>query len=111
MPQHELLACAQCGCFAFSCFEDFAIRVRYEECQSAALDAGYEKIALYALQNDNGVLVPTHAAKQLRDGRWMSKLGGLEDIEHNTVGDVNDRVTEPLLNSCGAPMKRRTEFP
>ena len=28
MPQHELLACAQCGCFAFSCFEDFAIRVR-----------------------------------------------------------------------------------
>ena len=27
VPQHELLACAQCGCFAFSCFEDFAIRV------------------------------------------------------------------------------------
>ena len=26
MPQHELLACAQCGCFAFSCFEDFSIR-------------------------------------------------------------------------------------
>ena len=29
VPQHELLACAQCGCFAFSCFEDFAIRVNY----------------------------------------------------------------------------------
>ena len=28
MPQHELLACAQCGCFAFSCFEDFAISVK-----------------------------------------------------------------------------------
>ena len=28
VPQHELLACAQCGCFAFSCFEDFAIRVK-----------------------------------------------------------------------------------
>ena len=28
MPQHELLACAQCGCFAFSCFEDFAIRAK-----------------------------------------------------------------------------------
>ena len=24
VPQHELFACAQCGCFAFSCFEDFA---------------------------------------------------------------------------------------
>ena len=29
MLQHELLACAQCGCFAFSCFEDFAIRVNF----------------------------------------------------------------------------------
>ena len=29
MPQHELLACAQCGCFAFSCFEGFAIRVNF----------------------------------------------------------------------------------
>ena len=29
MPQHELLACAQCGCFAFSCFKDFAIRVSF----------------------------------------------------------------------------------
>ena len=28
MPQHELLACAQYGCFAFSCFEDFAIRAK-----------------------------------------------------------------------------------
>ena len=35
MPQHELLACAQCGCFAFSCFEDFAIRVN---CGSTAQD-------------------------------------------------------------------------
>ena len=31
MPQHELLACAQCGCFAFSCFEDFAIRVNVSD--------------------------------------------------------------------------------
>ena len=30
VPQHELLACAQCGCFAFSCFEDFAIRVKLQ---------------------------------------------------------------------------------
>ena len=34
MPQHELLACAQCGCFAFSCFEDFAIRVNVRPEQS-----------------------------------------------------------------------------
>ena len=36
VPQHELLACAQCGCFAFSCFEDFAIRARSCRCDSMA---------------------------------------------------------------------------
>ena len=35
MPQHELLACAQCGCFAFSCFEDFAIRVSWTYCDNS----------------------------------------------------------------------------
>ena len=35
MPQHELLACAQCGCFAFSCFEDFAIRAKSYAANSA----------------------------------------------------------------------------
>jgi hypothetical protein len=33
---------------------------------------------------------PTHAAKQLPDGRWKSKLGDFEDIEHNTVKAVED---------------------
>jgi hypothetical protein len=40
---------------------------------------GVEKIALYA--NDAGW---THAARQLADGRWTSKLGRLVDIEHDT---------------------------
>jgi hypothetical protein len=26
---------------------------------------------------------PTHAARMVRDGRWISKLGASEDIEHN----------------------------
>ena len=26
--------------------------------------------------------IPTHAARQLRSGRWTSKLGQAEDIEH-----------------------------
>jgi hypothetical protein len=26
---------------------------------------------------------PTHAARQLDNGRWTSKLGELEDIEHS----------------------------
>jgi hypothetical protein len=42
-------------------------------------EPGYEKVALFA--NPEGV--PTHAARQLPDGRWTSKLGRLEDIEHS----------------------------
>ncbi len=63
--------------------------LRYEECQDGILEIGYEKIALFAIQDDNGLLVPTHAAKQLSDGRWTSKIGRLEDIKHNKVVDVN----------------------
>lgn len=41
------------------------------------VEEGFEKVALYAL---NGF--PKHAARQLPNGRWTSKLGSLEDIEH-----------------------------
>ncbi|MCG8587287.1 MAG: hypothetical protein MI757_21490 [Pirellulales bacterium] len=30
----------------------------------------------------------THAARQLPDGRWTSKLGKAEDIEHDSANDV-----------------------
>jgi hypothetical protein len=43
-----------------------------------SLDAGVEKVAIYALGDE-----PTHAAKQLSDGRWTSKLGAQEDISHD----------------------------
>lgn len=42
------------------------------------LEPHFEKIALFA----NDERVPTHAARQLPDGRWTSKLGKNEDIEH-----------------------------
>ena len=53
----------------------------YEECQSAATQAGFEKIALYADQQGS----PTHVARQLPSGSWTSKLGALEDIEHASL--------------------------
>lgn len=59
----------------------------YEECEGGSLEEGYEKVALFA-QNPNGVPKPTHAARQLRDGQWTSKLGPLEDIEHRNAEDV-----------------------
>ncbi len=59
----------------------------YEECEDGALEAGYEKVALFALRKD-GDIKPTHAAKQLASGWWTSKLGPQEDIVHREAEDV-----------------------
>jgi len=59
----------------------------YEECQDAKLEEGWEKIALYAVLRD-GELIATHAARQLQDGKWTSKLGDFEDITHENLEDV-----------------------
>jgi hypothetical protein len=49
----------------------------------ASLEPGFEKVALYG-----GGLLYTHAARQLPTGKWTSKLGKAEDIEHETPDDV-----------------------
>jgi hypothetical protein len=50
----------------------------YMVCDDAGLEPGYEKIALFADAKGE----PAHAARQLPTGRWTSKLGELEDLEH-----------------------------
>jgi hypothetical protein len=58
--------------------------VGYAPCADGSLEPGYEKAALYA--TDEG---PTHAARQLSNGRWTSKLGPDDDIEHTLEGLVS----------------------
>ena len=53
--------------------------LRYETCEDGALEPGFQKVALYG-----SFEFYTHAARQLPDGRWTSKLGRSEDIEHET---------------------------
>lgn len=55
--------------------------IGYEICQDDALETGFQKIAIYVTLSK----VPTHVARQLPDGKWTSKLGSLEDIEHNNL--------------------------
>jgi hypothetical protein len=50
----------------------------YAPAQGEEIEPGFEKVTLFAHGG-----VPTHAARQLPDGRWTSKLGRLEDIEHD----------------------------
>jgi|ERR1700677_1055722 hypothetical protein len=47
----------------------------------SGLEAGYEKVVFYS--DDNGV--PTHFARQLSNGKWTSKIGAYNDIEHDTL--------------------------
>jgi hypothetical protein len=59
----------------------------YDECIGDGLDPAFEKVAVFA----NALGKPTHAARQLTTGRWTSKLGESEDIEHglrDLEGDV-----------------------
>ncbi len=54
----------------------------YTICDDAEYEGGFEKIAIYVDSKGK----PTHASRQLAQGRWTSKLGRLEDIEHTTDG-------------------------
>jgi hypothetical protein len=56
----------------------------YADCgMDATLEPGFEKVALYGQS-----LYYTHASRQLPNGKWTSKLGKAEDIEHDTPDDV-----------------------
>ena len=56
----------------------------YELCDDGSLEDGYEKVAIYVKDGE-----PTHAARQLENGRWTSKLGKYEDIEHDSLEALN----------------------
>jgi len=47
------------------------------ECNNGSVEKQFEKIALFATGNQ-----PTHAAKQLINGDWSSKLGINIDVSH-----------------------------
>lgn len=51
----------------------------YSRCDNENLESGYEKIAIY-VDNNN---IPQHAARQLQNGTWTSKLGKNIDVEHD----------------------------
>jgi len=78
-------------------FHDAFATLGYQTYASEEPELGFEKIALFA--NDKGE--PKHAARQLPNGRWTSKLGKMEDIEH----DLHD-LTGTVYGSVVLVMKR-----
>ena len=80
-----------------ACIQAFA-SIGYVPCDTAHLEPGYEKVALYADEFGD----PTHAARQLESGRWTSKMGDLEDIEHASARSVEG----PLYGRAVAFLRR-----
>jgi hypothetical protein len=73
----------------------------YVPCLDDSPEPGFEKVALYALAG-----VPKHAALQLPSGRWTSKLGPLEDVEHvleGLVGAWYGQVVQILRRASAKP--------
>jgi hypothetical protein len=67
--------------------------IGYEICRDGSLEDGTEKIAIYLNRMSTRV---EHAARQLADGRWTSKIGGWEDIIHDTPDSLaGDEYGQP----------------
>lgn len=56
----------------------------YDACADGALEQGIEKIAIFAKGG-----VPTHASRQLPDGKWTTKAGKWVDLTHNALNGVD----------------------
>ncbi len=69
--------------YGIGVLEQAFLTLGFEDCGDSALESGYEKVALYGSS-----LFYTHASRQLPSAKWTSKLGGSEDIEHDTPDDV-----------------------
>ena len=68
----------EAGCVA--AFESLG----YISCDNGDPECGFEKVAIYESHN-GGV---SHMARQLPSGKWTSKLGQLEDIEHENPDEL-----------------------
>ncbi|MEC4986739.1 MAG: hypothetical protein SAJ37_21125 [Oscillatoria sp. PMC 1068.18] len=74
----------------------------YEICENSALEIGFQKIAIYVSQEK-----PTHVARQLNNGKWTSKLGSNEDIQHDTI----EGLTGERYGQVACVMKRKINAP
>jgi hypothetical protein len=83
--------------------------VGYTVCEGDEPEAGFEKVALFA----DAQARPTHAARQLPNGSWTSKLGKAEDIEHR-LRDVEGLlygVVVLVMRRPVPPMAREAKGP
>ena len=71
-----------------------------QESENTDIEAGFQKVAFY-LEEDG---TPNHFARQLSNGKWTSKLGSLNDIEH-----ISAECLEPAYGSIQIVLKRKID--
>jgi hypothetical protein len=78
----------------------------FEPCSDNNFEQGFEKVAIYADEFGR----PKHAALQLPDGYWTSKLGSDVDITHHNLtcleGGLYGRVALVLRRRLPGPSKQ-----
>lgn len=67
-------------------------------CDDAGLEPGFEKIAIYGTVDEW-----EHAARQLPNGKWTSKMGPDEDIEHDSLDDLAGGVFGSVVRFLKRP--------
>ena len=92
------IACATDD-YSLGVLERMFLFLGFVECADGRLQDGFEKIVLFG----SGLLY-THAARQLPDGSWTSKLGKDVDIVHTTPEDVAGGIYGEVVEFMKRPI-------
>lgn len=84
-------------------FEEAFATLGFSPTQDESLEPGVEKVAFFV--KPDGLV--SHAARQLPNGRWTSKLGPIEDIEHDSLRAVEGQE----YGTLGFVMARPRQVP
>lgn len=76
----------------------------FRRARNARVEAHIERIAIYV---NAATGEATHAARQLPNGTWTSKLGKLEDITHETLHGIEGLGRADDYGTAAQIMKRR----
>jgi hypothetical protein len=84
------------GDYSLESFKAAFATLGYRAVPDGALEDGVQKVALYGRDG-----IVSHAARQLENGHWTSKLGRLEDIRHVDPSAVADGKYGEVLAFLG----------
>lgn len=80
--------------YTLQAYGDAFRQLGFQDCPDPKLEEGWEKVAIFGTKDGT----PTHAARQLTDGTWTSKLGKLEDIKHSDLEQVSgEHYGKPVI--------------